>query len=70
MLQGLVQKQSKELWHMVLMLRLFFTDLGIKVKVPTHLYHENHAALYISENPMFHEWIKCIEADYLIREDC
>lgn len=55
MLQGLVQKQSKELRHMVLMLRLFFTDLGIKVKVPTHLYDENHAALYISENPMFHE---------------
>lgn len=47
----------------LLWLRKLLTDLGIIVKTLIQLYGDNKAALYISENPVFHERPKHIELD-------
>jgi len=53
----------------IIWLHQLFNDLRIKIALPTSLYCENNSAIYLANNPVFHERSKHIEiACHAIRE--
>ncbi|CAN1164864.1 Retrovirus-related Pol polyprotein from transposon TNT 1-94 [Linum perenne] len=62
--RALAQLCCEVQWMVSLML-----DLGIKHEAPVRLFCDNQSALYIAQNPVFHERTKHIEIDcHVIRE--
>ena len=50
-------------------LKQLLGDLGVEHKSGMHLYCDSQSALYIAQNPVFHERTKHIEADcHFIRD--
>jgi hypothetical protein len=55
---------SKMLW-----VRSLLRDLGIDVSTPMQMFCDNQAAIFIANNPVFHERTKHIEVDcHFIRD--
>ena len=47
----------------IMWLHQLLMEVSIETQVPTKLWCDNLAALYIASNPIFHEWTKHIEID-------
>lgn len=51
-------------------LRYLLKDIQVPISGPTPLNFDNHDALYIASNPVYHEWTKHIEIYcHFVREE-
>ena len=69
--QGTVSRSSSEaeyrsLAHLVCEMQWLselIKELGVQIPMPMEVYYDNKSAIYIAENPVFHERTKHIEID-------
>lgn len=56
---------SESIW-----LRSLFSSLGVASEPPMKLYCDNHSAIHISANTVFHEHSKHFDMDYHFAREC
>ncbi|XP_043697037.1 secreted RxLR effector protein 161-like [Telopea speciosissima] len=56
--KAMAHTATKLMW-----VRSFLIELGYYSDQPMEMYSDNQAAIYIANNPVFHEWTKHIEVD-------